>query len=71
MPREGGASSTPRPLSNHQRLGILDYPLSRVMTVFSRSTNGHAATLYFISANSVGVLPVTCRKAWEKAGTLA
>ena len=23
------------------------------------------------AANSVGVLPVTCRKAWENAGTLA
>jgi hypothetical protein len=26
---------------------------------------------YFASANSVGVLPVTCRNACEKAGTLA
>lgn len=26
---------------------------------------------YFISENAVGVLPVTCRKACEKAGTLA
>jgi hypothetical protein len=26
---------------------------------------------YFFSENSVGVLPVTCRKACENAGTLA
>ena len=26
---------------------------------------------YSFPANSVGVLPVTCRKAWENAGTLA
>ena len=26
---------------------------------------------YVFSANAVGVLPVTCRKAWENAGTLA
>ncbi len=26
---------------------------------------------YFVSTNSVGVLPVTWRNAWEKAGTLA
>jgi hypothetical protein len=26
---------------------------------------------YFISENAVGVLPVTWRKAWENAGTLA
>ena len=40
-----------------------DYPLSRVMTAMRR--------LHAFSANSVGVLPVTCRKAWENAGTLA
>jgi hypothetical protein len=43
--------------------GTLDYPLSREMTDIRRP---HA-----FSANSVGVLPVTCRKAWENAGTLA
>jgi hypothetical protein len=26
---------------------------------------------YSFPANSVGVFPVTCRKAWENAGTLA
>src|SRR5207237_1179761 len=34
MPREGGASSTPRPIGSTTDVsGILDYPLSRVMTV--------------------------------------
>jgi hypothetical protein len=31
----------------------------------------HHALFHFASANSVGVLPVTCRNAWENAGTLA
>lgn len=33
--------------------------------------NDGVALAYALSANSVGVLPVTWRKAWEKAGTLA
>ena len=30
-----------------------------------------ARTGYVFAAKAVGVLPVTCRKAWENAGTLA
>jgi hypothetical protein len=63
MPREGGASS------NRRRQCLLDYPLSRVMTAL-RGARLYP-NRYFISENAVGVLPVTCRKAWENAGTLA
>jgi len=36
MPREGGASSTLRPRGLHGRHGVLDHPLSRMMTVVAR-----------------------------------
>ncbi len=49
------------------------YPLSRVMTALPRMAAPFVpiGSVHFVSENSVGVLPVTCRNACENAGTLA
>jgi hypothetical protein len=46
--------------------------IKRVKTAFSlKRPRPPAESAHFVSANSVGVLPVTCRNAYENAGTLA
>jgi len=47
MTRESGASSTPRPFGfHHWRLGVLDHPLSRVMTV-GRTARSYATNCHW------------------------
>ncbi|MEA2915097.1 MAG: hypothetical protein QOJ15_7178 [Bradyrhizobium sp.] len=64
-PKDGVASARLCPAIHLLRKGLF----AKLMDI--RGSSPRMTNLYSFPENSVGVLPVTCRNAWENAGTLA